>query len=112
MNAPQSLEDQVIGWIKVYEDKAATQPATQDNRVYSAAQISITRLFATWMQAMSSVRRSADLRAIGWCYVLRNGKQLRRPGRCDPACASSIIFAVRPGCRKSSRTTSHPIWAR
>jgi hypothetical protein len=48
---PQSLEDQVLGWIRIYDYKAATQPVTQDHRVYSPAQISVTRLFTTWMQA-------------------------------------------------------------
>ena len=48
---PKTFEDQVLGWIKVYDYKAATQPITQDHRVYSPAQISISRLFTTWMQA-------------------------------------------------------------
>ena len=48
---PQSLEDQVLGWIRIYDDKPATAPITVDTRVYSPAQLSIARLFANWMQA-------------------------------------------------------------
>ena len=48
---PKSLEDQVIGWMKIYDYTAATQAITQDHRVYSAAQLSTARLFTTWMQA-------------------------------------------------------------
>ncbi len=48
---PQSLEDQVLGWIRIYDDKPATAPITVDTRVYSPAQLSIARLFTNWMQA-------------------------------------------------------------
>src|SRR5450759_5008840 len=47
----QSLEDKVLGWIKIYDYKGATQPLKVDQRVYSPAQLSIARLFANWMQA-------------------------------------------------------------
>ena len=45
------LEDQVLGWMKVYNYKGATLPITLDHRVYSPAQLSIAQLFANWMQA-------------------------------------------------------------
>jgi hypothetical protein len=48
---PQSIEDQVLGWIKIYDYKGATQPIKVDQRVYSPAQLSIAQLFANWMQA-------------------------------------------------------------
>jgi len=48
---PQSLEDQVLGWMKIYDYKGATQPIKVDQRVYSPAQLSIAQLFANWMQA-------------------------------------------------------------
>jgi hypothetical protein len=66
---PQTFEDQVLGWIKVYDYKAATQPITQDHRVYSAAQISITRLFTTWMQASYLPKG-----ALGDVFQNRNAK--------------------------------------
>jgi hypothetical protein len=47
----QSLEDKVLGWIKIYDYKGATLPIKMDQRVYSPAQLSIARLFANWMQA-------------------------------------------------------------
>ena len=47
----QSLEDKVLGWIKIYDYKGATQPIKMDQRVYSPAQLSIAQLFANWMQA-------------------------------------------------------------
>ena len=47
----QSLEGQVLGWIKVYDYKGATLPIKMDERVYSPAQLSIAQLFANWMQA-------------------------------------------------------------
>jgi hypothetical protein len=45
------LEDQILGWIRVYNYKGATLPITVDHRVYSPAQLSIAQLFANWMQA-------------------------------------------------------------
>ena len=50
-NPPASIEDQVLGWIKVYNYKGATLPITLDHRVYSPAQLSIAQLFTNWMQA-------------------------------------------------------------
>jgi len=47
----QSIEDKVLGWIKIYDYKGATQPIKMDDRVYSPAQLSIAQLFANWMQA-------------------------------------------------------------
>jgi hypothetical protein len=47
----QAIEDQVLGWIKIYDYKGATLPITVDQRVYSPAQLSIAQLFANWMQA-------------------------------------------------------------
>ena len=66
---PKSLEDQVIGWIKTYEYQAATQPITQDHRVYSAAQLSIARRFTTWMQASYLPKG-----ALGDVVQIRNAK--------------------------------------
>jgi len=48
---PQSIEDQVLGWMKIYDYKGATLPIKVDQRVYSPAQLSIAQLFANWMQA-------------------------------------------------------------
>ena len=48
---PVSIEDQVIGWIKIYDYKGATLPIKVDERVYSPAQLSVAQLFANWMQA-------------------------------------------------------------
>jgi hypothetical protein len=48
---PQSIEDEVLGWIKIYDYKGATVPIKMDARVYSPAQLSIAQLFANWMQA-------------------------------------------------------------
>lgn len=48
---PQSIEGQVLGWIKIYDYKGATLPIKVDQRVYSPAQLSIAQLFANWMQA-------------------------------------------------------------
>ena len=40
----QSIEDQVLGWIKIYDYKGATLPIKMDQRVYSPAQLSIAQL--------------------------------------------------------------------
>lgn len=66
---PQSLEDQVLGWIKIYDYKAATLPVTQDHRVYSPAQLSITRLFTSWIQASYLPKG-----ALGDVLQVRNAK--------------------------------------
>ena len=63
------LEDQVLGWIKVYDYKGATKPITVDTRVYSTAQLSIAQLFANWMQASYLPKG-----ALGDVLQLRNAK--------------------------------------
>ena len=63
------LEDQVLGWIKVYDYPPATAPITVDTRVYSPAQLSIARLFANWMQASYLPKG-----ALGDVLQLRNAK--------------------------------------
>lgn len=47
----QSIEDSVIGWMKVYKFKGVKEGMKVDNKVYSANQISICDSFANWMQA-------------------------------------------------------------
>jgi hypothetical protein len=48
---PGSIEDRMLGWIKIYDYKGAPLPIKVDQRVYSPAQLSIAQLFANWMQA-------------------------------------------------------------
>ena len=48
---PQPVEDQALGWIKIYNYKGATLPIRENQRVYSPAQLSTAQLFANWMQA-------------------------------------------------------------
>ena len=48
---PQSIEDSVIGWMKVYKFKGAKAGMKVDDKVYSANQLSICDSFANWMQA-------------------------------------------------------------
>lgn len=66
---PGDLEDQVLGWIKVYDYRGATKPITVDTRVYSPAQLSIAQLFANWMQASYLPKG-----ALGDVLQLRNAK--------------------------------------
>ena len=47
----QSIEDSVIGWMKVYKFKGVKEGMKVDNKVYSANQISICDSFLNWMQA-------------------------------------------------------------
>ena len=47
----QSIEDDVIGWMKVYHFKGAKEPMKVDDKVYSVAQLSICDSLANWMQA-------------------------------------------------------------
>ena len=63
------LQDQVLGWIKVYNYKGATLPITLDHRVYSPAQLSIAQLFANWMQASYLPKG-----ALGDVFQIRNAK--------------------------------------
>jgi hypothetical protein len=63
------LEDQVLGWIKVYDYKGATKPITVDSRLYSPAQLSVAQLFANWMQASYLPKG-----ALGDVLQLRNAK--------------------------------------
>jgi len=46
-----SIEDSVIGWVKIYQFKGAKQPLKVDDKLYSVAQLSICDSFANWMQA-------------------------------------------------------------
>ena len=66
---PQSIEDQVLGWIKIYDYKGATLPIKMDQRVYSPAQLSIAQLFANWMQASY-----LPTGALGDVFLIRNEK--------------------------------------
>ena len=63
------LEDQVLGWIKVYDYKGATLPIKLDARVYSPAQLSIAQQFANWMQASYLPKG-----ALGDVIQIRNAK--------------------------------------
>src|SRR5688572_8067274 len=47
----QSIEDSVLGWMKVYNFKGAKEGKKVDHRNYSAAQLSICDSFANWIQA-------------------------------------------------------------
>jgi hypothetical protein len=47
----QSIEDNVIGWMKVYHFKGAKEPKKVDDKLYSAAQLSICDSLANWIQA-------------------------------------------------------------
>ncbi|MBI5856996.1 MAG: hypothetical protein HZB42_05025 [Sphingobacteriales bacterium] len=47
----QSIEDSVIGWMKVYNFKGVKTGMKVDDKVYSANQISICDSFVNWMQA-------------------------------------------------------------
>ncbi len=49
--APQSIEDSVIGWMKVYNFKGIKESKRVDAKLYSAAQLSICDSFANWIQA-------------------------------------------------------------
>jgi len=48
---PQSIEDSVLGWMKIYNFKGVKTGMKVDDKVYSANQISICDTFANWMQA-------------------------------------------------------------
>lgn len=48
---PSSIEDSVIGWMKIYHFKGINQPMKVDGKYYSAAQLSICDSFANWIQA-------------------------------------------------------------
>ena len=48
---PQSIQDDVIGWMKVYHFKGAKEPKKVDNKLYSVAQLSICDTLANWIQA-------------------------------------------------------------
>ena len=47
----QSIEDSVIGWMKVYNFKGVKEGVKVDNKLYSANQLSIRDSFANWMQS-------------------------------------------------------------
>ena len=51
---PASIVDEEMGWLKVYDFKAATEPLKVDQRVYSPAQRTIAVDLANWMQASYS----------------------------------------------------------
>lgn len=48
---PQSLEDSVLGWMKIYNSKGSKEGRKVDHRSYSAAQLSLCDSFTNWMQA-------------------------------------------------------------
>lgn len=48
---PQSIEDSVIGWMKVYNFKGIKETKKVDDKFYTAAQLSLCDSFANWIQA-------------------------------------------------------------
>ena len=48
---PSTIENDVIGWMKVYHFKGAKEPKKVDNKLYSVAQLSICDTLANWIQA-------------------------------------------------------------
>jgi len=66
---PPSIEDKVLGWIKIYDYKGATLPIKVDQRTYSPAQLSTAQLFANWMQASY-----LPAGALGDVLQIRNAK--------------------------------------
>ncbi|MDO9274391.1 MAG: hypothetical protein Q7T92_02445 [Lutibacter sp.] len=48
---PKSIEDDVIGWMKVYHFKGVKEAKKVDDKLYSAAQLSICDSLANWIQA-------------------------------------------------------------
>jgi len=47
----QSIQDDVIGWMKVYHFKGVKESKKVDDKLYSAAQLSICDSLANWIQA-------------------------------------------------------------
>ena len=47
----QQIEDSVIGWMKVYHFKGIKESKKVDDKIYSAAQLSLCDSFANWIQA-------------------------------------------------------------
>lgn len=47
----KSIEDSVLGWMKVYNFKGAKEPLKVDARLYTVAQLSLCDSFANWIQA-------------------------------------------------------------
>lgn len=47
----QSIEDSVIGWMKVYNFKGIKESKKVDEKLYSSAQLSLCDSFANWIQA-------------------------------------------------------------
>ena len=48
---PKSIEDSVLGWMKIYNFKGAKAPLKVDDKTYSIAQLSICDSLVNWMQA-------------------------------------------------------------
>lgn len=48
---PKSIEDSVIGWMKVYSFKGVNNPVKVDDKIYSPAQLAICDSFTRWIQA-------------------------------------------------------------
>ena len=48
---PNAIENDVIGWMRVYHFKGAKESKKVDNKLYSVAQLSICDTLANWIQA-------------------------------------------------------------
>jgi hypothetical protein len=46
----ETLQDSMIGWMKIYHFKGIKEPMKVDHRYYSAAQLSLCDSFGNWMQ--------------------------------------------------------------
>ena len=48
---PETIKDEPIGWMRVYNFGPPTKPVVVDHRTYSIAQLSIANQIANWLQA-------------------------------------------------------------
>jgi len=48
---PETIKDDAIGWMRVYNFPAAPKPIVVDHRTYSVGQLSIANQLANWIQA-------------------------------------------------------------
>jgi hypothetical protein len=107
----ESIKDSVIGWMKVYHYKGMSITKKVDDKLYSAAQLSLCDTFANWIQAsylpkggLGDVRKS-----VGEQLGLYNQHIAAQP-QCYGAYAKTYFELKYNNSRKLEPQTNSHVW--
>jgi hypothetical protein len=108
----KSIEDEVIGWMKIYHYKGAKEPLKVDDKIFSPAQLSICDSLANWIQAsyipkggLGDVKKSVSER-LG----LYNQHTAARPQMYGAYSKTYLDLKYNSNHKLEPQTNSHVYW--